>query len=121
MIEFFLAFVNNLKSGAGLLCITLAVICIFLSIHIMIEPEAFCDRPEGRRHYVMWLKRGWAALFVSGFFASLPNMDQIWHARIALIKFELASPKNIEGASETIERIGKRLECKYLGCDEAKK
>lgn len=52
----------------------------------------------------------------------VPSAEDIFRIRIGLIKFQLASPENIQKGAETIERLGKKLECKYLGCeDEAKR
>lgn len=50
-----------------------------------------------------------------------PTIDDIWRVRIGLIKIQLASPENIQKGADVIERIGQKLECKYLGCDEKKK
>lgn len=51
--------------------------------------------------------------------ACIPDMHDILKIRIALIKYHLASPENVKQTTDTIERIGKKLECKYLGCDES--
>lgn len=53
-------------------------------------------------------------------FALVPSIDQVWKIRIGLIKLQLASPDNIQKGAEVIERIGHKLECKYLGCKEEK-
>lgn len=53
--------------------------------------------------------------------SGLPSVEDLWKVRIGLIKLELASPENLSKSSEVIERIGKKLECKYLGCEEEKK
>lgn len=50
-----------------------------------------------------------------------PSPEDLWKTRIGLIKYELASAENIVKASETIERIGRKLECKYIGCVEKDK
>ncbi len=60
------------------------------------------------------------AAFFLGIFACIPNADELWKVRIAMIKLELASPENIKDGVQVIEEIGKKLECKYLGCDEKK-
>lgn len=59
-----------------------------------------------------------ALCFVSLPFAMLPTIDDIWRVRIGLIKLQLASPENLQKGADVIERIGKKLECKYLGCKE---
>ena len=51
----------------------------------------------------------------------IPNTDTLWKARIGLIKLSLASPENITKGTEEIGRIAKKLECKYIGCQEEKK
>jgi len=53
-------------------------------------------------------------------FTCIPTLDDLWRIRIALVKYELASPENVQKATETIERIGKKLECKYLGGESCK-
>lgn len=55
-----------------------------------------------------------------GVLASVPSINDLWRVRIGLIKYNLASPENVKQTIETIERIGKKLECKYLGCEETK-
>lgn len=51
----------------------------------------------------------------------LPPPHTLWEVRVALIKLSLASPENLEKGVTEIQRIGKKLECKYLGgCEEKK-
>jgi len=51
-----------------------------------------------------------------------PTVDDLWKARIGLVKLYIASPQNLEKGTEEISRIAKKLECKYLGgCEEEKK
>jgi hypothetical protein len=52
---------------------------------------------------------------------NLPNANDLFKVRLALIKYELASPKNVTKGVETIERVAKKLECKYIGGCEKKK
>lgn len=52
--------------------------------------------------------------------AVLPGVDDLWKVRIGLIKLQLSSPENIQKGADVIERLGKKLECKYLGCTENK-
>jgi len=49
---------------------------------------------------------------------SLPTVDDLWKIRIGLIKYQLASPENLNKGIQAIERLAKKLECKYLGCEE---
>ena len=54
-------------------------------------------------------------------FASVPDVKDLWETRIGLIKLELASPNNVRAGVKEIARIGKKLECKYVGCGEEEK
>jgi len=64
--------------------------------------------------------------FVSGFIIlstlilAMPTVDNMFKVRLSLIKFQLASPENLNKGADEIERIAKKLECKYLGCEEKK-
>lgn len=54
-------------------------------------------------------------------FVVIPTMNDLWRVRIGLIKLELSSEENIQKAGDEIQRIGQRLECKYLGgCEKEK-
>jgi hypothetical protein len=67
-----------------------------------------------------FFKRAAIAACISTMFSALPDADDIWRARIALVKLELAAPENAQKGAEEIVRIARRLECKYLGCEEEK-
>lgn len=59
---------------------------------------------------------------VAALLACVPTLEDMWRVRIALVKYDLAAPENVKAATETIERIATKLECKYLGgCEEAKR
>lgn len=68
-----------------------------------------------------WSKKTLIASIVGSLFACIPDVNDLWKVRISLIKYELSSKENIQQAAETIERIGTKLECKYLGCEDNKK
>lgn len=44
----------------------------------------------------------------------IPDADDLWQARIALVKYELAAPANVAGGAAAVERVAHELECKYL-------
>ena len=59
-----------------------------------------------------------------GLLACLPTVDDLWRVRVGLIKYSLASPENLREGKDAIERVAKKLECKYLGgadCEDPKK
>lgn len=62
--------------------------------------------------FLVWL------FFVIGSLA--PTHDKILAVKIARIKNEAVSKENVTKGVETLEWIGKKLECKYLGCDGEK-
>lgn len=50
----------------------------------------------------------------------LPSHNKILEVKIERIKNEAVNKDNIDKGIETLERIGKKLECKYLGGSECK-
>lgn len=55
--------------------------------------------------------------FVLSILACIPDVHELWQVRISLIKLQMASPENVQGGVEAIERVGRELECKYLRND----
>lgn len=60
-------------------------------------------------------------LIPSAIVACIPDVNELWKVKIGLIKLNMASAENIAKGVEVIERVGRKLECKYLGCEEEKK
>lgn len=60
------------------------------------------------------------ALVIGSLLSSVPSPDELWKTRIAFIKLYLASPDNLQKGVETIERVAKKLECRYVGGPECK-
>lgn len=50
----------------------------------------------------------------------LPTHNKILQLKISKIKNEAVNKENVTKGIDTLERIGKKLECKYLGCKESK-
>jgi hypothetical protein len=51
----------------------------------------------------------------------IPTVDQMFKIRIGLLKLELTNKENVQVGVDEIGKIAKKLECKYLGCEEKKK
>lgn len=51
-------------------------------------------------------------------FMVVPIGEDVIKARIGRVKYELLNQANINSGLSEIQRIGRKLECKYLGCDE---
>jgi hypothetical protein len=113
MIEFWLAFAGNLQGYIVFASLVLAVGALMV--------RAVCAIESGDP---FWTRGAVAALAIAGFgglLGCVPTVDDVWKTRIALVKYHLAAPENVQAATETIERLGKKLECKYLGgCEETK-
>lgn len=60
----------------------------------------------------------WFILFTFSLLVVLaPTLDDVVKMRISLIKYQLLSPQNVQSGIDTINRIGKELENKYLKGD----
>lgn len=126
-LEVILALLENVHCGMCVLLFLSATVWGCFSLYEIVESAStrniyyesqYAEKVQGaldRRNKV--LRMGWW-LLIPAFFAALPSIDDIWRVRISLVKLQLASPNNIEKGTEAIERIAKKLECKYLGCDK---
>lgn len=116
MLEFILAFLNNLE----ILCFIFGLgFLIFstISFFIMVDNCSF----EKRDEIFKLLKRRLILTSLVFLFTTIPGPNEMFKMRIALIKYQLASPENIKASTETITRIAHELECKYLKCEDDKK
>lgn len=127
VIEIVLAFVSNLTC----LFVISAVVSAFASIVLIILMAIKMDEATWKSNPTetirikevyasLAFKKALPAFFISIALACIPSVNDIWKVRIGLIKLQLASPENIQKGAEEITRIGKKLECRYLGCDEEK-
>jgi len=51
----------------------------------------------------------------------IPNSKQLFKTRINLLKFHIAAPENISKGVDEIQRVARKLECKYIGCEDDNK
>lgn len=126
MIEFLLGTAYNARalfnflaflSGAGLFISTFGV---FVSHSYENDGETRSFDPATRK---FWRHSWLLCITILGFTivpACVPNVEDLWKIRIGMIKLQLASPQNVEKGAAEIIRIGKKLECRYLGCEEEK-
>ena len=112
MIEFLVALWSNLK----VLCFILGSIGFICTGIVAMYRLSECDDSERPG----WWRPIFVASIVAFSLLVIPDIGDLWRARIALIKWNLASPANVQKTVETIERIGKKLECKYLGGESCK-
>lgn len=117
MTEILLALWNNIHDGAVAVAVASGIGASVLGIAYSLKRDI--DSEEDAAPLLPWIKRS-VTLFCAGLLlAIIPTLDDLWRVRIALVKYDLAAPENVRGAAETIERIGRKLECKYLGgCED---
>ena len=48
----------------------------------------------------------------------IPTHDKMFELKIAKIKNEAVTQQNLNSGIDEIKRISRKLECKYLGCNE---
>ena len=73
---------------------------------------------RGEDRYILKRTRK-GSLFLAGFFAILiimPTHGKMLELKIAKIKNEAFTADNLNKGIETIKRVSRKLECKYLGC-----
>jgi len=123
--EIILATLSNFKQIGVVASIILAAITTIILFHCFFElsPPVFLTEDKkiqlkGRARFA--LMKLLPLTFVVSLVICIPSIEDLWKVRIGLIKLELASPENIEKGADEIARIAKRLECKYLGCEDKK-
>lgn len=108
MLEIILAWVNNLSVVCEIAAGIAFIASLVIWLNWLVDCAATCSpkpKPKLKGCYILT-----ASLALM---ATIPAPDQWWHIRIALIKFQLASPENVKAGVERINRIADELECKY--------
>ncbi len=117
--ELILATLTNLQG----LFVVIAVVSLLATVHthFMVSDQSSTGEELVYSSLKPWPRRFVVAALIFGALACIPTPNDLWHARIALVKFELASPENVKKGTERIDAIAKALECKYLNnCEEKK-
>lgn len=115
-LEILLAAFENISCGMKVVFGLITILSLFIGFFLY-EDGSSNEKKTGKKLLIISL----ISLILCTFFIAVPSIDDVWKVRIGLIKLELANKENISKATETIERIGAKLECKYLGCKEEKK
>jgi hypothetical protein len=125
-IEFFLAYWGNIRIFAILVSGLLAVMSAWMLVGRSLENDA--KFKEGRFQDIQkMISKPIPGMFVliliSALLAALPSAKDLWEVRIAMLKWNLASPENIQKGVDHIDLIAKTLECRYTGinCPDEKK
>ena len=127
MLDFILALLINIKGiFAFLFWVSLIASIVILIVGGFMKGDDSA-RPD-EDDWFMWRrfqKYAVICVLITGPFYALPNMDDLWHVRINMLKFHAVSPANIEKFAKHgmphIERVAKKMECKYLGCPDSEK
>lgn len=118
-LEILIGLMQNFSFMAGLVIICWVVAVVFSFIG---RSVTFDERDKKQADQVMkGVLSKWPFILPLLLLCCMPRVDDLWKIRISLIKLELSSPENLNKASVDIERIGHKLECKYLGCDKEEK
>lgn len=121
-LELLLALLENIKSifmAIGIICIVMLAFAVSVLGNAI---EQYGEESKKMKAFSIKLFKYFGITgFICFIVVSIPNVKDLWEVRIGLIKLELASPENIQKGSEEIIRLGKKLECKYLGCTEEEK
>lgn len=92
---------------------------LFLIMVLLFSPPfivAFAEEEEGE--HKKWIKAFLIIYIALLSISIIPTHDKILQLKISKIKNEAVNKENITKGVETLERIGEKLECKYLGCGE---
>jgi len=115
--ELLIAALWNLKCGLAVLS-GLAAVAVLMAVIISYSESNDSwggEKKKGPFLYQRLLrKRILLPIGMGLLFSTVPSMEDVWRVRISLIKLELASPENIRAGADTIARIAKKLEEKYL-------
>lgn len=102
----------------GIAAIVLGVIAYLIPADTYGMKDA--DKAIFTKYWIGNAKKFAAAFLVFAFIGCIPSVDDLWKIRIGMIKLELSSPENLAQAKTAIERIGAKLECKYIGGENCK-
>lgn len=116
MLEFFLAWAGSIRESLQLICFFLGFAAGVSAFGWLMIDDFSSDSklaPTCKKLSLWFL--------VTLFFCSFPTIDDLWKVRIALIKYRLASPENVQKGADEIASIAHKLECRYLGCKDEHK
>jgi len=114
--EFLLGYLVNFKIVIILFLLLwiISIIGLCMAIDTSYDKESQDRNRAIRDRFV----KKWPFMLILALLTCFPGPDDLWKIRISLIKYQLASPENVKKASDEIIQIGKKLECKYLGCEK---
>ncbi len=92
-----------------------AVLSFLLAAGFFIAATNETSKSDTEKRYLN-AARKWVWLAALGvILGAWPKPETLWETRIVMLKLGLASAENVQAGIGTVERIGKKIECKYLG------
>jgi len=107
----------EMNGGAFILWFIMTAFALIVSASVYFENarERTSEGVEPSKLYVRVPFFISLSLFVVAVVWLMPTHEKILEVKIAKIKNEAVNKENIDKGIDTLERIGKKLECKYLG------
>lgn len=95
-----------------------------LAVFTFIQTEHYSNKYEKLKDMAflkLWSKITYLIICAVSICILVPTHDSIVELKISKFKNEMLTVENINGSLARIDSIAKKLECKYLGCEENKK
>lgn len=117
--EIFYTIMLNVREIAVAFCIITAIAAVMCLIPMICDSGGEDGERAGQ-----FQKKLFIIFFICLPISLVPSPKRLFETRIGLLKYYAVSPENLRQFSEKglphIERIVKKIECKYLGCDDKK-
>ena len=112
-LETYFLFAGSVKAiGCGIIVLSL------ISLLVLIICYFDCWEKGKQPTLSKLIKVSISFLFIGALISIMPTKKTFIESRLAVIKLSLMEEKNITKAVDKIDEIAKKLECKYLGCDD---
>lgn len=111
-IELVLALISNIKTLVGISALVLGAMNMLIFVGYMMSREEHHDADMNACKKIA--KVSIPLFIICCLLSCIPDVDELWHVRVAMIKLTLASPENVKLGVDHIDLIAKNLECKYL-------
>ncbi len=110
----------KLSIFAAIISIVAGVVSMGMIVFLMSDDGYGSLKDDEKKSFLGFFKviAGIAIVFAP--LAVVPSPDDLFHIRLGMLKYTMASPENVTKGMAEIERIAAKLECKYLGCEEKK-
>lgn len=121
MIEFFWAYFLNFVNVIEYIFVIFGILfgVIYFVLVLVTETSYTVGEEEKNKKkiysFLIFIKKLLFYIAPISLFLAFPSPEDLWKVRINLVKYELASPKNVNQGAQKIQEIADKLEKKYLG------